>query len=149
MEFIRPHAGALLVYDPTTKKVTLRPFGFAKALALTVKPDNMLVKSVHGHQVDSSDIGALLRRVSLLQKNGRTTILGTEKVKESRTLMVSVEGENSFALEGTHRILLNLDETTWLPLKVRAFDTAGNLLEEVLLDGLKTNVTFDDALFRP
>ena len=149
MEFIRPHEGAVLIYDPIEKKVRLRPFESTGAVVLTLNPDDNLVKSAQGHRVDDSDIGALLRRVDRLKKHGQTTILGEEKVGERQTLVVRVEGEKDFAPEGRHRYILNLDETVWLPLKVRAYDTSGNLLEEVLMDDLETNVQLDDALFKP
>jgi len=149
MDFIRPHKGALLVYDPATKKVRLRPFGFARALTLTLDPGNRLVKSAQGHTVDQSDIGTLLGRAQALQLKGKAEVLGEETVGERKTLLVSVEGDKDFALDGTHRFLLNLDEATWLPLKTRSYDTAGNLREEVLLDDLETDVQLDDALFKP
>ena len=132
-----------------TNTRTAELFGFAKAFLLTLNPDNSLVKSAQGHRVDESDIGALLRKANLLQKHGESTVLGEEKVGERQTLLVNVEAEKDFALEGTHRFLLNLDETAWLPLKVRSYDTAGNLREEVLMDDLETNVRLDDALFKP
>ncbi|WP_243362475.1 DUF1571 domain-containing protein [Fundidesulfovibrio terrae] len=149
MDFIRPHKGALIIYDPATKKIRLRPFGFATALTLTLNPDNALVKSAQGHRVDQSDIGTLLGRANTLQQHGKAEILGEEAVGQRKTFLVSVEGEKDFALDGTHRFLLNLDETTWLPLKTRSYDLAGNLREEVLMDDLETDVQLDDAFFRP
>jgi len=54
MEFITPHSGALLVYNPLSKTVRLRPFGFAKAFTLTLSPQNRLVRSARGHTADAS-----------------------------------------------------------------------------------------------
>ena len=50
MEFIEPHKGAILVYNPEEKKARLRPFGFMKPLVLTLSPDNSLITSPRGHR---------------------------------------------------------------------------------------------------
>lgn len=148
MEFIRPHNGALLVYDPTTKTVRLRPFGFATAFVLTLSPDNRLVQSAQGHRVDESDIGSLLRRVKQLRGHGTTTIRGEARVNGNDTVMVSVEGEKGVALEGVHRYLLWLDRKTLLPLKTAAYDVSGKQIEEVSMDDLELNRDLDESLFR-
>jgi len=147
MEFIRPHKGAILVYDPTAKTVRLRPFGALKPFVLSLSPDNSLVKSTQGHRVDESDIGALLRRVKRLSEHGITVMRGEEKVGERDALIVSVEGEKGHSLEGVHRYLLWLDSITLLPLKAAAYDSSGASVEEVLMDDLEVNVGLEDGLF--
>ncbi|OLN31298.1 hypothetical protein DVDV_0086 [Desulfovibrio sp. DV] len=149
MDFVRPHKGAVLVYDPAANRVRLQPFGISKAFALSLSPDSRLVKSPSGHQVNESDIGALLRRVLLLQKQGLATVQGEESVGGKATVLVNIEGKDGFSLDATHRFLLNLDAVTLLPLQVRTYDVAGNLLEEVLMDDLETDVRFDDRFFTP
>lgn len=147
MEFIRPHKGALLVYDPTKKTVRLRPFGFAKAFVLSLSPDNGLVKSAQGHRVDESDIGALLQRVQRLQGHGQTTVMGEERLNERDAVVVRVEGEKGYAVDGVHRYLLWLDTATLLPLKTATYDSSGRQLEEVLMDDLEVNIPLADTLF--
>jgi outer membrane lipoprotein-sorting protein len=147
MEFIRPHKGALLVYDPMEKTVRLRPFGFAKAFALSLSPDNSLVKSAQGHRVDESDIGALLQRVQRLQRHGQAVVMGEERLNERDAVVVRVEGEKGYAVEGVHRYLLWLDMTTLLPLKTTTYDNSGRQLEEVLMDDLEVGVPLADTLF--
>ncbi|KHK04019.1 DUF1571 domain-containing protein [Desulfovibrio sp. TomC] len=149
MDFIRPHNGAVLVYDPTTNRVRLQPFGISKAFALSLSPDSRLIKSPSGHQVNESDIGALLRRALLLQNQGQATVQGEEKLGSRSTILVSIEGQNGFSLDGTHRFLLNLDKDTFLPLQVRTYDAADRLLEAVLMDDLQIDVHFDDRFFTP
>ena len=147
MEFIRPHNGALLVYDPTAKTVRLRPFGALKPLVLSLSPDNSLVKSAQGHRVDESDIGTLLRRVQRLSERGTTVMRGEEKVGARDAVIVSVEGEKGHSLEGVHRYLIWLDRITLLPLKVAAYDSSGAPVEEVLMDDLEVNMALEDSLF--
>ncbi len=148
MEFIKPHKGALLVYDPTAKTVRLRPFGFTSLFVLALDPDNSLVKSAQGHRVDESDIGALLRRVQRLQEHGATSSKGDEVVGDRKAAIVSVEGREGYSLQGIHRYLLWLDKATHLPVKVAAYDDKGKQLEEVVMSDLEVNVVLGDEFFR-
>lgn len=148
MEFITPHKGAVLVYNPETNKVRLRPFGFLKPLVLTLRPDNSLIKSAKGHTVDESDIGALLQTVSELQLHGVTEVHGEESVGGRPALQVFVEGEGAFTVDSDiHRYFLWLDKETLLPLRVLAYDLHGGLIEEVLMDDLEINRELSGSLF--
>ncbi|CAG0968972.1 sigma-E factor regulatory protein RseB domain-containing protein [Geobacter sp.] len=148
MDFINPHNGAQLVYNPVSKNVRLRPFGFAKLLVLTLSPDNSLVKSAHGHRVDASDLGSLLQQVQRLQEHGKTKIEGETTVGRNGALMVSVVGDKDIVLTGVHSYRLWLDTMTLLPLKAMAYDHNGNLLEEVLMEDLELNPALADELFQ-
>ena len=65
------------------------------------------------------------------------------------TVLVSVEGKQGFTVDGTNRFLLNLDAATLLPVQVRTYDSAGRLLETVLMDDLETDIPFDEQFFKP
>lgn len=147
MEFIRPHKGAALVYDPSSKKVRIRPFRFLKFFVFSLSPDNRLVKSSKGHRVDESDIGALLKEVSRLLSHGKSRKLKDETIGKKRVVRVSVEGEDDFTVGDIHRYHLWLDKETFLPLRVSAYDTGGALIEEVFMDDLKINIEFPDDFF--
>lgn len=149
MEFVRPHKGAVLVYDPTTNRARLHPFGISKVFALSLSPDSKLIKSPSGHRVNESDIGTLLGRVLSLQNQGQTTVQGEEDVGGKPTVIVNTEGKEGVTVDGAHRFRLNLDAATLLPLRVRTYDAAGKLLEEVLMDDLETGVPLDDGFFKP
>jgi outer membrane lipoprotein-sorting protein len=137
MEFVRPHGGAVLVYDPVTKKARLQPFGFLKSFVLTLDPDNVLIRSPRGHSVDESDIGALLRAVRRLAERGTVEGRGEEEIGGRRTAVVEVAGDGDYSVGGIHRYVLWLDEATGLPVKVRAFDAGGALLEEVFMEDIE------------
>lgn len=148
MEFVTPHAGAVLVYDPLRKEVRLRPFGFFESFVLTLSPDNRILRSSKGHTVDGSDIGALLKNVILLRENGSAGVLGNEPVGGRETIKVGVEGRPGYeASFGVHRYVLWLDKKTFLPLKVIAYDSHGSPDEEVLMDDLELNPQFPDDFF--
>jgi outer membrane lipoprotein-sorting protein len=148
MDFIKPHKGARLVYNPVSKTVRLRPFGFAKPLILTLSPDNSLVKSSHGHRVDASDLGSLLQDVQELQQHGKTKVEGETTVGRKASILISVKGDRDSVVNGVHGYRLWLDKTTLLPLKTMAYDHNGNLLEEVLMEDLKLNPELSDRFFQ-
>ncbi|MBI5587844.1 MAG: DUF1571 domain-containing protein [Deltaproteobacteria bacterium] len=147
MEFIEPHNGAVLVYDPVNKEVQLRPFGFLKSLVMRLSPQDRLVKSSGGHTVDESDLGALFKRVVALQKGGKTIVSGEEEVGGRKTIVVSVEGAQNAEVDGFHRYLLWLDIKSYLPLKVISYDLRGRKLEEVAMTDLEVDVRFPEGFF--
>jgi outer membrane lipoprotein-sorting protein len=148
MEFIKPHKGAVLVYDPAKGKVKVRPFGFLKPLVLSLSPDNHLVKSSKGHRVDESDIGALLNAADVIKSHGKVVTLRTEEVKGRESLVVSVTGDGGYTVYGEiNRYLMWLDKELHLPLKVEAFGVEGDLIESVLMDDLEVNIEFEEGFF--
>jgi outer membrane lipoprotein-sorting protein len=147
MELVKPFKGAVLVYDPDMKKVKVMPFGSIKFLQLTLDPDNKLIKSSTGHRIDKSDIGELLHSVRKLQKNGKTEILSEEDVNGKTVIRISVNGEGDHIVDGINTYELWLEKETLLPLKVSSFDTAGRLIEEVLMNDLEINIAFPDGFF--
>ncbi len=148
MEFIKPHKGAVLVYNPLKDKVKLRPFGLFKSFVLTMSPDSSLIKGSKDHKVKESDIGALLNMVKRFQKNGKTEIHGEDDLGEKKTIRVNVEGNSNFTVNSIHRYLLWLDLKTYLPLKVSAYSLDDELIEEVLMDDLEINIIFSEDFFK-
>jgi hypothetical protein len=92
MEFIEPHNGAILVYNPRKKEARLRPFGFMKPLVLTLRPDNRQIVSSGGHRIDASDFGAMLGAARRLREKGKSTTQGYVFVGGRKALLVAVEG---------------------------------------------------------
>lgn len=149
MEFIKPHKGAILVYNPRKKEVRLRPFGFMRPVVLTLSPDSSLIASSRGHRVDASDIGAFLETARKLRGSGRSKILGDEVVRGRKAVMVAIEGEGDSTVAGNvHRYLLWLDAESFLPLKTTSYDGSGAVVEEVLMDDLEVNIELPDSLFK-
>lgn len=148
MEFIKPHNGAVLIYNPVKKKARLRPFGFLKPLVMTLDPDNGLITSPQGHRVDASDLGAFLKTVRKLSDRGSIRIAGNEKVGEREALLVDVSGEGDVTVDGgIHRYLLWLDVRTNLPVRTRSFDLKGGLVEDVVMDDLEIDPDLPENLF--
>lgn len=148
MDFVQPHKGAVLIYNPLTRNVRLWPFG-GRLFSLTLSPENRLVQSPTGQRVDRSDIGVLLDNVKTLQRNGETTVLGEEIVAGKKTVRLAVAGTRNFVAGNVHRYDLWLDSATLLPLKVVSRDVKDHIIETVVMDDLEINVKLADELFSP
>ncbi|MFQ5585539.1 MAG: outer membrane lipoprotein carrier protein LolA [Thermodesulfobacteriota bacterium] len=151
MEFVTPHKGAVLVYDPLKKVVALRPFGFFRPFVLRLDPDNRLVKSSKGHRVDQSDIGFLLGLARELQADGATEMVGEEAVNGREALHVRVTGKDDTVVRGEiNGYSIWLDRELMFPIKVISYDSDGEVIEEVLMDDLEVNpkLSEDSFLFK-
>ncbi len=138
MDFIRPHKGARLIYNPTENRVSLRPFS-TKLLTLNLSPDNRLITDPKGHTVDRSDIGALIRSAMRHAKEGTVTSLPPEVVETHLCPRLMIESEKVSYLLWIHPEL-------GLPIKVLKSYTGGSI-ETVFLRNLIVDGPIDDALF--
>ena len=147
MEFVKPHKGAVLVYDPVEKAAVLRPFGFLKPFVLRLGPRNRLIRSSRGHTVDRSDIGALLENVERIKKNGKIEVFGAETTGGREAVKVGVVARGGFTSDGVNSYMLWLEKRSAMPLRVIAFDAEGGIYEEVLMEDLELNPSFPDGFF--
>jgi len=146
MEFIKPFCGAVLTYDPIRKEVRLKPLRILNRV-ISLNPESHMIQSSAGHRIDESDIGSLLRAVARLQAEGRTCVEGEEVLAGRETMLVRVTGNDDAAVCGVHRYDLWLDKGSYLPLKVVSCDLMDDLVEEVVMDDLETDVDLADGLF--
>lgn len=140
MDFIRPHAGAVLAYSPETGKVMLWPFGFHTFPRLALAPDNPIIQGPNAHRIDRSDLGALLTNVRELQRLGETQFAGHEAVGSRRAARLVVTGAPGHDVAGVGRYQLWLDVTTGLPIRVISAGGHGELIETVLMDDLRVDL---------
>ena len=147
MVFVKPHEGATLIYDPKTHNVKLTPFKFLSSFSMNLNPDFSLIKDSKGHTVDKSDLGALLRNILILKKNGTEEIINKEIYHKILCSVLSVKGNNGFNLKGIYQYILWIDTRINLPVRVESYDNNFKLLEKVLLDDLKVNVEFSHDFF--
>lgn len=141
MDFVRPHAGAVLSYNPETGKVLLWPFGFRTFPKLTLGRDHPLILGPHGHRIERSDLGTLLANARQLQLSGEARAIGEESIGEHAAQHVIVEGEPGRSVQGVHRYQLWLDVRTGLPIKVISDDERDERIETVLLEDLLVDVS--------
>ncbi len=148
MVFVKPHEGATLVFNPTTRNVKLNPFKSFRSFEMNLKPDFYLITDPKGHTVDKSDLGSLLKNVQKLLNNGVEEVKSRNVFSNNRfCTILSVKGENGFELEGISNYLLWVDIKTALPVLVESYDKKSKLLEMVFLNDLKINVNFPENFF--
>lgn len=148
MEFVKPHRGSVLVYNPASGRVRVTPFGFLPFFYLTLDPDNPFIKSSQGHRIDESDMGELLRSADELQQNGKTVMSGEDDMNGRTALRLVIEGEGEFHVGNIHGYELWLDRENLMPLKAVSFGAEGEPIEEVLMDDIEINVVFPEGFFR-
>lgn len=148
MEFITPHRGAVLVYNPNTGKVRLKPFGFSDSFILELDPDSSLIRSSKGHTVEASDIGALLERVKELKEGGTVSVEATETLNGRSAHKVAIDGKGNTTRDGIAKYLIWFDTGSFMPLKVVAYGVDGEVSEEVLMDDIEVDRTFSKNFFR-
>lgn len=146
MDFHRPYAGMVLIYNPEKRAVRLWPFGPAGP-GFTLSPDNWLLSSAGKHHVDRSDIGALLSHVLRLRQRGASEVLGEEPLNGRTVIRLHVTGRDRDEVEGVHRFDLWLDAGTFMPLKVEAYDRGGIPVDLVLMDDLELNPALPTGIF--
>jgi outer membrane lipoprotein-sorting protein len=146
MDFINPHEGAVLVYNPETGKVRLKPSGIFSFIKLTLDPDNSLIKSPKGHTVDKSDMGELLKNIDLLRTAGMMKILGDEIINNRKSKIVFIKAD-TLTVDGINSYKIWLDHKIHLPLKTEAYDSSNKLIESVLTNDLQINIKLDHSIF--
>lgn len=147
VELQKPFKGAVLIYDPVKKQARLWPFGRQSLPALTLSPDNRLIKSPSGQRIDQSDVGTLFQNTKTLQGHGKTDLLGVARLGGKDTVHLTVEGDNGFSVASVHRYQLWLDPATGFPVKVSSYNTAGQLLETVEMEAIELNPDFPNDFF--
>lgn len=149
MEFVQPHRGLVLAYDPGARKVRLWPFGQNRAPAFSFSPDNPLVRSQSGQRVDRSDAGALLANLMELRARGSMTPLGDSELEGRPAAGFEIAGGVGATVAGVHRYRVWLARDTMFPLKVESFDAGGNPIESVDMADAALDVAFPARFFNP
>lgn len=149
MEFIRPHAGAVLVYSPLTRHVRLWPFGAGRFPELSLSPHNPLIRSPGGQTVDKSDVGTLFENVRTLLEQGQAEVRAEARMGGRGVLYFVVTGATGVAVAGVHRYELWLDTSSLFPLKVVSRDQGDAIIETVLMSDLEINAPLAEILFNP
>ena len=140
MDFMHPHAGATLTFNPESGKVKLWPFGIDTFPRLTLSPDNPMIQSPQGHRVDQSDIGALLANVRELEQHGDTQVVGAETIGTREAAHVIVTCQPGHLASGVFRYELWFDVSHGLPVKVVSEGESREPIETVLMENLRIDV---------
>jgi outer membrane lipoprotein-sorting protein len=149
MEFIRPHDGALLIYNPDTQHVRVWPFGAGHFPDVSLSPTNPLIQSLSGIRVDHSDVGVLFENLRILREGGNTEVLGEQNMDGRTVLHLVVTGAEGIAVARVHRSELWLDTTSQFPVKIISRDLRDAVIESVKMEELEINITLPETQFNP
>ena len=149
MEFIRPHAGAVMIYSPNTGRVRLWPFGAGNFPELRLKPGNSIIRSLSGMRVDHSDVGTLFENIRALREKGSSEMFGEETMDGRTVLHFIVRGEEGWTVADVHSSEMWLDTTSQFPAKVISRDIDGAIIETVMMEALEINEELPEILFNP
>lgn len=144
MEFLQPHPGAVLIYDPGTRQVQVWPFGLKRAPSLSLDPDNRLIRGPHGYRVDRSDVGQLLEYLLERRARGSLSPLGEADILGRPGSGFEIAGGEA---EDRYRVWLARDSL--FPVRVERFETGGRLLERTDMTHVQLDVAFPEQFFRP
>jgi hypothetical protein len=142
MDFIRPHAGATLIFNPRTHSARVWPFGFPRFPSLALDPGNPMIRGPQGHRVDQSDLGTLVRNLCALEKSGVAAIADAG----DPTCLV-VEGAPGRKVAGVHRYRVWFDPACSLPNRVISEDDLGERIESVTMDDLRIDAALPEDFF--
>lgn len=149
MEFVEPHSGMVLIYDPGARKVQLWPFGVGHVPALRLGPGNPLLRSRSGQRIDRSDVGALLANLHELRARGSMTPLGEAEAPAWPAVGFDIVGGGAYSVAGVHRYRVWLASESLFPLRVESFNVDGARIEAVEMADVEIDVPFDERLFAP
>lgn len=149
IEFIRPHPGLVLIYDPGTRRVRVWPFGLNRLPRLNLALDNPLIRGPHGIRVDQSDVGVLLESLRERQARGTLAVLGTGKVAARPVDGFEIRDRRGGNPSGTHYYRVWLAKDSLFPLRVERFGTGGHLLESVDMADVEIDTPFPERFFTP
>ncbi|WP_449223610.1 hypothetical protein [Azotobacter vinelandii] len=149
IEFIRPHPGLVLIYNPASRRVRIWPFGLDHLPRLNLAPDNPLIRGPHGIRVDQSDIGVLLDSLRERQARGTLAALGSGEVAARPVAGFEIREEGLGKPSGAHHYRIWLARDSLLPLRVERFGTGGRLLESVDMADLEIDTPFPERFFSP
>ncbi|NMG46222.1 hypothetical protein GPA22_21100 [Aromatoleum toluvorans] len=146
LDFAEPHRGAILIYDPATRRVHLRPFGKGRFPTLDLAPDNPLIRSPAGHRVDRSDVGTLIAKLVELRAQGTMTDPVDATISERTARYVEITTAAADA-DGVRRYRVWFERGTLFPLKVQSFDATLKLIETVDMSDAELDPVFPERFF--
>lgn len=149
MDFVEPHPGAVLIYDPAAHRVRLFPFGLHHMPTLNLAPDNWLIRSPRGHSVDHSDVGALLANLAELRARGNMSAPVDTEVGGRAATEVEIDGAAGVSIAGVHRYRVWFAQDVQFPLRVQSHATNGDLIETVDMSDAEIGVAFPERFFTP
>lgn len=145
MDFTLPYYGMVIVYPDKNGQAVVQPFKWTKFIKLHLSPDSDLLKDASGQHIDQTDLGTLIRNISLSlidERLGPVTIDTTDDRIEAGVL-----APDHFRPEATTRYLFIINKRSWLPTGVEERAPENTLRRRIYFRNLRTNITIPDDFF--
>jgi hypothetical protein len=146
LEFIQPHPGLVLTYNPISQQVHVWPSGFHHFPSFHTSPDNSLIRSQAGHRIDQSDAGYFWHHVQRLQAQGSYRVAGNAGAA-TKMIHLLVEGAPGIAVDQYHKFDIRLEPLHFFPIRATGYDLDGHELDTVTMQDLQFNITFPPDFF--
>lgn len=152
IDFLRPHEGAVLIYNPVTRRARLWPFGVGSFPRFSLSPGNPLILSPRGQRVDHSDVGALFANILAMHARGSAEVLGEERQGGRTRVRLTVTAAGGTAIGDIHSYELwleKVDDENLFPTRVISRDRLDTVIETVIMEAPEINVPLPLTLFDP
>lgn len=146
LEFIQPHPGLVLTYNPDSQQVHVWPSGFHHFPSFHTTPDNSLLRSEGGHRIDQSDVGYFWHHVERLQTQGAYRVVGNAGTHPNRIHLL-VEGAPGIAVDNYHKFDIWLEPRHFFPVRTTGYGLDGNVLDTVTLQDLQFGIAYPPDFF--
>lgn len=136
------------------EKIVAHPGGWFRFVTLRLNPEGRLAMKENRHSLKNSGLGKIMQMVEAdyrrSQQQGLDAIryVGEEQVDNRLTWVVQGRFPEDQAYYA-RRVVLFIDQTLCLPIKVSIFDGSDDLVEEYLFHQLEINVPFTEDDFDP
>lgn len=146
LEFIQPHPGVVLTYNPVNQQVHVWPSGFHHFPSFHTNPDSSLLRSEGGHRIDQSDVGYFWHHVQRLQAQGTFRVMGNAGAHTKITHLL-VAGAPGIAVNKYHKFDIWLEPRHFFPIRATGYDLDGKVIDTVTLQDLQFDIAFPPDFF--
>jgi len=145
LDFQAPDSGMVLVYPDKNGEVAIRPAGFP-FFKFHLALDNPLLRVASGQRLDQTDLGLLIKNIGRSLSDQRRG--AAEVVEDGEYVRVTVLADNHFQKGVKTLYQFLIDKKLWLPVRVEESTPEGRLERKIILQNLRTNISFPDSFFQ-
>lgn len=138
--------GAVVGYNPNTRKVRAHKGGILSLIKITTTPEDNRVKSLRGHRIDQSDFLSVLERMTRASSEAESTFV--ESINTFWVLRIlNIANPEEFL--GASTLVFTVDKNTLLPVMVEEFDANNDLIKRVEYKNIKIDVGLSTSDLTP
>ncbi len=146
LDFESPHSGMVLVYPDKNGKVGVHPPGLAHVFQFHLSSENPLITGPSGQRIDQTDLGLLIKNISLSLTDQRR---GPVEIEEDGYIRIRVLAVNHLQKGIVTLYQFFIDKNLWLPVRVEESTPDGKLERTITFQDLRMNTGVSDSFFQP